>query len=289
MDSGSSQPREEGDGFCSISDSDRQYIETLLQTEPSVQSQADADSVLTDAWWFESERKDIIKWILRKRVEFEYTAHTAYLSALYFDRFLLRIEISDVEQRVMLRILSIACLSLAAKTEEIEAMPLGEHVGERHYLFHLNLIKKVELKVLEELEWRMHMVTPFTFFDYFAAVFSVKRSDHRDLIGKANDLVLSIMEDIDVARHRASVVAAAAVLAAHDECLSREALGSKMDEVPFWGDVEKESAVSCYSRMQGIMELGTPESVVVLHNVAIAVDDSASTSRGVKRRLHFDF
>ncbi|XP_042041931.1 cyclin-D5-2-like isoform X2 [Salvia splendens] len=122
MDSGSSPPREEDDGFCSISASDRQYIETLLQTEPSVESEADADSVLTDAWWFESERKDIIKWILR-----------------------------DVEQRVMLRILSIACLSLAAKTEEIEAMPLGEHVGEKNYLFHLNSIKKVELKVLVAL------------------------------------------------------------------------------------------------------------------------------------------
>ncbi|KAG6384997.1 hypothetical protein SASPL_153821 [Salvia splendens] len=151
MDSGSSPPREEDDGFCSISASDRQYIETLLQTEPSVESEADADSVLTDAWWFESERKDIIKWILRKRVEFEYSEHTAYLSALYFDRFLARYEISDVEQRVMLRILSIACLSLAAKTEEIEAMPLGEHVGEKNYLFHLNSIKKVELKVLVAL------------------------------------------------------------------------------------------------------------------------------------------
>lgn len=96
----------------------------------------------------------------------------------------------------MLRLVVIACLSLAAKKEEFEAMALGEHVGERNYLFELNSIKKVELKVLEALEWRMHMVTPFIFFDYFAALFIVKRSDHRDLIGKANRLVLSIMEGI---------------------------------------------------------------------------------------------
>ncbi|KAL1567860.1 cyclin-D5-1-like [Salvia divinorum] len=278
---------DEDDGFCSISDSDRQYIETVLQTETSLRSEADTNSVLADMWWFESERKDSIKWILRKRVEFEYSEHTAYLSALYLDRFLTRFQIHDAKQRVVLRILSIACLSLAAKTEEIEAMPLGEYVGEEKYLFHLNSIKKVELIFLETLEWRMRIATPFTFVTYFAAKFSVECRDPQDLIRKANHLVLSMMEDTDVAKHRPSVVAAAAVLAAHDKHLSREALGSKMDGIPFWGGVEKESTVSCYSRMQGILELGTPESVVS-HNVATAVDDSASTSRGTKRRLQFD-
>ncbi|XP_057806768.1 cyclin-D5-1-like [Salvia miltiorrhiza] len=274
------EKEDENVGFCSVSESDSEFIEMMLKNEASFQPDGDANSVLTEGWWFQSVRSGIIKWILQKRAEFGYHYRTAYLSLVYFDRYLTRVKLSE-GKLMKLQILSIACLSLAAKMEECEARLLAEYTREG-YQFCNTYITKMELIVLSTLDWRMCCITPFTFLTYFAAKFCQQTTDHHELILRAKQLILSIMQEIDVAKHRPSIIAAASVLAAYDKHLSKTALESKMDAVP---SLENESIISCYSLMQEIVEAETPESVVSQNPLN---DDSTSTSRGTRRRLNFD-
>ncbi|KAF6144713.1 hypothetical protein GIB67_017732 [Kingdonia uniflora] len=67
-----------------------------------------------------------------------------------------------------MQLLAAACLSLAAKIEEIEVpLSVNLQVEECKFIFEAKTIQRMELLVLSILKWRMRVVTPFTFMDYF--------------------------------------------------------------------------------------------------------------------------
>lgn len=63
-----------------------------------------------------------------------------------------------------------ACLSLAAKLEEKIVPPLSEFCVE-DYLFENSVIQRMELLVLNTLEWKMGAIAPFDFIRLFADKF----------------------------------------------------------------------------------------------------------------------
>ncbi|KAF2309663.1 hypothetical protein GH714_004508 [Hevea brasiliensis] len=73
--------------------------------------------------WVKCVRLEAIAWILKSKFGFRF--QTAYLSITYFDRFLSKRSIEN-EKLWAVRLLSVACLSLAAKMEEIKAPALSE-------------------------------------------------------------------------------------------------------------------------------------------------------------------
>lgn len=87
--------------------------------------------------------------------------------------------------------LSIASLSLAAKMEECEVPSLFEY-GEDEYVFDGNVIQRMELLVLNTLEWKMSCITPFTYLNYFANVFCFDFG-LEELMDRAFELILAIM------------------------------------------------------------------------------------------------
>lgn len=167
-----------------------------------------------------------------------------------------------------IQILSIVCLSLAAKMEECRVRPLRDYKVEGCQ-FLQSSITRMELIVLNTLEWRMWCVTPFSFLNYFAAIFCGECRDKETMIIRANKLVFAIMRgciysfhndlytffstwiynawdiflsaEIDASKHRPSVIAAAVVLAAYDNHLTEVELGSKVGGVTSWGSVERVS------------------------------------------------
>lgn len=138
------------------------------------------------------------------RAHLRFSLHSAYVSVTYLDRFLLRRTIDvnpdldpiicvtifilflgrrenssmiltggwgpvDLQsgQPWVMQLLSVACLSLAAKMEEIRVPPFPEFpAGE--YQFDSGAIQRMELLVLNTLEWRMSPVTPFVYLSFFA-------------------------------------------------------------------------------------------------------------------------
>ncbi|KAI3451929.1 hypothetical protein Pfo_008594 [Paulownia fortunei] len=285
--------KDENLDFCSVSESDSEYIEMLIQKETIFQSNSNNSSVKSDRSWLKCARRDAIRWILDTRALFGLHFRTAYLSLIYFDRFLSRRSI-DNEKLWAIRLLSVACLSLAAKMEECEVPALSEyHVDE--YNFEGNVIQRMELLVLNTLEWKMSCATPFAYLNYFTTKFCGEFRD-KDLINRAVELILAVMGEINVMEHRSSIIAAASVLAAYDYHLTKKVLEIKMNAVPSLGSLEKEHTVSCYSLLQEIgmlksktSNLITSPNLLSTHSSSIDVlDDSTITSTvGEKRRLTY--
>jgi len=71
-----------------------------------------------------------------------------------------------------MRLLSIACLSLAAKMEECNVPGLSQFQLEDDYVFEGKVIQKMELFVLSSLDWNMGIITPFSFLSHFIKKFS---------------------------------------------------------------------------------------------------------------------
>ncbi|CAD6245534.1 unnamed protein product [Miscanthus lutarioriparius] len=112
-------------------------------------------------------RREAIDWIWKVCTYYNFRPLTAYLAVNYLDRFLSRYELPEGKDW-MTQLLSVACVSLAAKMEET-AVPqsLDLQVGDARYVFEAKTIQRMELLVLSTLNWRMQAVTPFSYMDYF--------------------------------------------------------------------------------------------------------------------------
>lgn len=88
-------------------------------------------------------------------------------------------------------LLSVACLSLAAKMEEHSAPAVSEF-RVKGYRFSSEAAQRMELFVLSTLEWRMLTVTPFAYLNVFASKFDER--GQKGLISKAIDFIFAAME-----------------------------------------------------------------------------------------------
>ncbi|KAK3016526.1 hypothetical protein RJ639_006849 [Escallonia herrerae] len=275
---------------CSLSESEDEYVQTLLGKETSLESFPDSSEMSKRLP--KHARLDAINWVLNTRAFFGFHSRTAYLSLIYFDRFLSRRSI-DNGNAWAIQLLSVACFSLAAKMEECNAPALSQyHVNE--YNFEGNVIQKMELLVLNTLDWKMGPVTPFAYLHYFIAKFCGDTSP-KELVSRAYELILAITKEINLMDHSPSVIAAASVLAACHGQLTREAMESKTSVISSWGSLDKEHILYCYNLLQEI-EMGrskTPESLVSTdlsahHSRSAFLEDSSNTSAvGAKRKLTF--
>ncbi|KAL2504747.1 Cyclin-D5-1 [Abeliophyllum distichum] len=224
-------------GLCSISDCDDEHIHMLIQREAICQTNSnlslgDCSLLKSEKSWFKCARLDAIKWILNTRAFFGFHFHTAYLSLIYFDGFLKRRSIDDGKLWAF-RLLSVACLSLAAKMEECQVPALSEfHVDD--YNFEGNVIQKMELLILKTLEWKMSSITPFAYLHYFTTKFCGECS-HKELVTRAVELIFAIIKEINVVEIRPSIIAAAVLLSAYDYQLTKKVLEIKMNTISSWG------------------------------------------------------
>ncbi|WOK97654.1 cyclin-D4-1-like [Canna indica] len=161
-----------------------------------------------------SLRSDAIDWMRKVHSHYNFGPLTVYLSVNYLDRFLSSYEISH-GKAWMIQLLSVACLSLAAKVEEtIAYLPMDLQVGEAKYVFEAKSIQRMELLVLRTLNWRLQVATPFSFIDYFLYKFSLGNSPDNLLMSSSVDLILSTIRGIDFLGFKPSEIAAAVALSA---------------------------------------------------------------------------
>ncbi|KAL6013094.1 hypothetical protein ACLOJK_003584 [Asimina triloba] len=238
---GEGDKEEENERFLAIDDvsvleSEDEYIEILVSRERSFGSQnyGSSDDCSTESW-LKRARLEAVRWILKvgllyfrhlsMRALFGFRFQTAYLSVTYLDRFL-SVRAIEKGKDWAIRLLSVACLSLAAKMEECRVPALSEFPVE-DYEFENKVIQRMELLVLNTLEWRMSSVTPFAYLNYFFTKFSEK-SRPKALISKAVELILATTEVVNLVNHRPSTIAAAAVLLTSDKMLSKKSVGFEM-------------------------------------------------------------
>ncbi|CAL9002153.1 unnamed protein product [Prunus brigantina] len=221
---------------------------------------------------------------------FGFQFQTVYLSVTYFDGFLSKRSIDDGKLWAI-RLLSVACLSLAAKMEECKVPALSEFQVQ-DYNFESKVIRRMELLVLNTLEWKLGSITPFAYLHYFINKFCAE-SRPKGLFSDAIRLIVAMAKEIDLMDTRPSIIAAAAVLAASDGQLTRKMLELKMSVVSFLQSQENyEHIFSYYNHMQEMVErkdktppkFSISPSVLAIHPSSM---DVLENSVGTKRRLTF--
>uniref|UniRef100_A0A803PEB4 B-like cyclin n=1 Tax=Cannabis sativa TaxID=3483 RepID=A0A803PEB4_CANSA len=279
--------------YCFVAEDEDEYIENLFKREitttcfgsKGIATSDDCSTVCQT--WLKSARLDAVEWIFNTRAVFGFHYRTAYLSVTYFDRFISRRYI-DNGKMWAIRLLSVACLSLAAKMEECN-VPILSEFPTTDYDFKSDMIQRMELMVLSTLEWKLGSITPFTYLNYFINKFCGD-SRPKGLVSSAVQLIVAVAKEATLMDTRSSIIAAAAVLAALDCQLTRKIMELKMNVVSFWRSDDKELLYSTYNLMQDIEKgtIRTPE--LSIHSSSHYLNENASFNSGVgtKRRLTFN-
>ncbi|CAO2829082.1 unnamed protein product [Amaranthus hypochondriacus] len=199
-----------------------------------------------------SSRSRSVAWILKVRALYGFQAETAYLAVNYVNRFLNSHHLPQTGGWP-LQLLSVACLSLAAKMEEpLVPSLLDLQVEGTKFIFEPKTIQKMELLVLNVLNWRLRLVTPFTFIGFFAYKIDTTGNCTKLLISRSTDIILSNTHEIGFEEYWPSSIAAAAILCAASEMPSLSLVTPQHTES--WCDgLCKENVIGCYKLMQQLV------------------------------------
>ncbi|XP_072981859.1 cyclin-D2-1-like isoform X1 [Typha latifolia] len=287
------------DSISSAADGDDGWILSLPET-----GDAEADRHVTDLLAAESDamprsdylarfrdaasRHDAVKWILKVNEFYRFRPVTAYLSVSYLDRFLSFHSLPAAEKGWPMQLLSVACVSVAAKMEETNVPMLVDlQILEPRHVFEPRTVRRMELLLMAALRWRMRAASPFDFLPHFSRA--------PELLARASDLALSTRRVVDFLGYRPSEIAAAAVLCAADEIADSSAVdnGDLMHCFDKWVNMEVVSGCRqlmeqflidmCPSRSAGVQKPGleppTPQSPVGVLDAAACVScDSQKSS-----------
>ncbi|KAF7059275.1 hypothetical protein CFC21_066202 [Triticum aestivum] len=150
-------------------------------------------------------RVDAVDWIWKVHTYYGFGSITACLALNYMDRFLSLYQIPE-GKAWMTQLLSVACLSLAAKMDET-SVPQSidlQVAGDARYVFEAKTIQRMELLVLSTLKWRMQAVTPFSYLDYFLHQLCGGNAPSRQAVRDATELILCISRGAHARTHARS-------------------------------------------------------------------------------------
>ncbi|XP_004292116.1 PREDICTED: cyclin-D1-1-like [Fragaria vesca subsp. vesca] len=223
--------------MSSSSSSSAIFLRRLIDSEPHHLPSLDYLSLCRDRTVDVTARQDSINWILRVHAHYRFAPLTAFLSVNYFDRFLSTRSLPRQHGRWPFQLLSVACLSLAAKMEEPHVPYIIDlQIFEPKFVFEPKTVQRMELWVMSTLNWRLRSVTPFDFLPHF--INKLPASSPLNLFEASSDLVFKTIRVIDFLGFTPSTVAAAAVL-----CAAGESVESAAAE-------DQENVRSCHQLME---------------------------------------
>ncbi|KAL6606890.1 hypothetical protein ACP70R_042543 [Stipagrostis hirtigluma subsp. patula] len=197
-------------------------------------------------------RSDAIDWIWKVLEHYKFGPLTVVLSVNYLDRFLSVYNL-PLGEAWMRRLLSVACLSLAAKMEEtIVLHPLDLQVGEAKFVFEARNIQRMEILVLETLGWRMQAVTPFSFIDYYLHKFTGSDASSKTLLALSVHLILSTSKVSEFLDFRPSEIAASVALVT----LGKHENSVLESVATCCKHLKKERVLGCYQVIQDNIAMG---------------------------------
>lgn len=194
-------------------------------------------------------RREALDWIWKAHTHYRFGDSSFCLSINYLDRFLSMYEMPN-NKTWAVKLLSLACLSLAAKMEEINVpLTVDLQVGEPKCVFDGNTIQRMELLLLRTLQWRMQPYTPLTFIDHFLRkINGVDKYPSLPLISRSMQIISSTTKGIDFLEFRPSEIAAAVAM-----LVSADAIAAGEDifkDVPCFSLVQKERVMKCVELIQ---------------------------------------
>ncbi|KAK4480137.1 hypothetical protein RD792_013195 [Penstemon davidsonii] len=181
---------------------------------------------------------------------------TLYTATTYFDRFL-SVYQSPVDITWAIQLAAVACLSLAAKIEEVNVpFTVDLQAVEPKFMFEGKTIQRMELMVLNKLKWEIKAYTPLNFLDYYLRKLNHGELPSGKLITRSIQIILITIQGIQFLEFWPSEIAAA--MATY---VSNEIQAIDIDNVAstFMG-VEKENVVKCFELIQDLLSSSSSSS-----------------------------
>ncbi|CAN7053832.1 unnamed protein product [Brassica rapa subsp. trilocularis] len=239
---------------------------------------------------------------LQVQAYYSFQPLTAYLAVNYMDRFLYARRLPETSGWPM-QLLAVACLSLAAKMEEVLVPSLFDFQVEGvKYIFEAKTIQRMELLVLDVLDWRLRSVTPFSFLSFFAYKIDPLGTSLGFFRSHATEIILSNIKEASFLEYKPSSIAAAAILCVANELPSLSSAANPHDSPETWCDgLSKEKIVRCYKLMKAMaIENNQRNSPRVIAKLRVSVraastlmrpsdESSSSSSSPSKRRKLSDY
>ncbi|CAH8392166.1 unnamed protein product [Eruca vesicaria subsp. sativa] len=229
-----------------------------------------------------SAREESVSWILKaSKPYYKFQPLTAYLAVNYMDRFLYARRLPETSGWPM-QLLAVACLSLAAKMEEVLVPCLFDFQVEGvKYIFEAKTIQKMELLVLSVLDWRLRSVTPFSFLSFFANKIDPLGTSLGFFLSHATKIILSNIREASFLEYRPSSIAAAAILCVANELPSLSSAGNPHESPETWCDgLSKEKIVRCYRLMKAMeIENNRKNSPKVIAKLRVSVRAASTLMR----------
>ncbi|KAL7091610.1 hypothetical protein ACP275_12G116200 [Erythranthe tilingii] len=241
-----------------------------------------------------SARAESVAWLLKVHRYYGFQPLTAYLSVNYLDRFLYSHHLPKMNGWP-LQLLSVACLSLAAKMEE-QLVPslLDLQVEGARFNFEAKNIQRMELLVLRVLDWRLRSISPFCYLNFFSFKIDPTGIYTGFLSSRATDIILSTIQETSFLEYRPSCIAAATILCAANDLPNFSFITAQHAESWTHG-LHKDNIMSCYESIQQVMLKSKPKrqpKVLPQHRVmtraSIILSDDSSSSSYKRRKLNND-
>ncbi|KAK7263186.1 hypothetical protein RJT34_30772 [Clitoria ternatea] len=211
---------------------------------------------------FEGPRVEAVNWVSRVCGHYGFSALTTVLAVNYFDRFITSLTFQR-DKPWMSQLVAVACLSLAAKTEETHVpLLLDLQVEESRFVFEAKTIQRMELLVLSTLKWRMHPVTPISFFEHIVRRLGLKSRLHWEFLWRCERVLLNVIADSGVMSYLPSTLAAATMIHVIKEIEPFNAT-EYIDQLMGLLKISEERVKRCYKLIQKL--LGCNDGIYSLH------------------------
>ncbi|PIN13150.1 G1/S-specific cyclin D [Handroanthus impetiginosus] len=231
-----------------------------------------------------SARAESVAWILKVQRYYGFQPLTAYLSVSYFDRFLYSHHL-PIMNGWPLQLLSVACLSLAAKMEEpLVPSLLDLQVEGAKIIFEPRNIQRMELLVLRVLDWRLRSISPFCYLSFFAVKVDPTGTYTGFLTSRAKYIILSTIQETTFLEYKPSCIAAAAILRAANDLPNFSFITAQHAES--WSDgLHKDNIMTCYQLIRQVALKIKPNKqpkvlpqLRVMTRPSVTFSDSSSSS-----------
>ncbi|KAM5582582.1 G2/mitotic-specific cyclin S13-7 [Rosa sericea] len=168
-------------------------------------------------------RSILIDWLIDVHRKFELMPETFYLTVNIIDRFLSRRMVTRRE----LQLVGISSMVIASKYEEVWAPQVNDFVCLSDYAYTGNQIRVMEKAILQKLEWYLTVPTPYVFLARYIKASISPDDEMKNMVYFLAEL--GVLDYQTTIRHSPSMIAAAAVYAAH----------CTLNKMPFWTETLK--------------------------------------------------
>lgn len=197
-------------------------------------------------------RCNAARWMTKALVLHKFDPVTVVMAVNYLDRYLQR-NLSLPWKAWMMELLSVTCLSLAAKMEEVEVPALLDlQIEGLEHLFQAKTVQRMELNVLSAIRWRLRCVTPFAFAEKAINFLDIRQHLKSSLLIRVSELILGILTEVDFLDFNPSVLAATSVCCGLEELFPLRADLLKHSLLEYVS-VDKEKLRRCYILMEAMI------------------------------------